>query len=183
LRVTVPIDVADTLAAEEYTELKLKHLHPEAGPYWKPKDLSEWGMSYLSRLGECAFSKLTGLPLNMNYAEYDGGIDFRHNGITIDVKTICKRKDPEDKALLVYADKLNGTNGKRPLKAHVLVLNEVFEDQNQVVTYGWCTLARFKRECHEVDKGFGPTYQLDERDLSAFRDLWMVLFELQVADF
>lgn len=92
-------------------------------------------------LGEMAFAKISGLPMNVSYKEQGDDYDFRFDGGTIDVKNASRL--PPYKQMLVFGK--HGNNSKPlELKSDYFVSSFLaFEDRDAkkatIIIVGFCT--------------------------------------------
>jgi len=110
---------------------------------------------YMSALAEVAWSKQTGWPVDTSVQYGDGGVDFRNNGRTYQIKA-------RDVARYSAPDLLCR---KKYVKADRFILAEVNLQEPDLIRFvGWCTKDELLLEIKDI-RGKGERYIRWRHDL------------------
>lgn len=132
----------------------------------------------VGKLGEVAFSKISGLPVDIAYKEKGDDYDFVCPIGTIDVKTSCKL--PAYKQMLITGESAGGA--KFDIKSDIFVagflshedkiLNENPWGKATVIIVGWCTKEEaMKGGLQKGKAGRHKNYEVHYRDLRPIAEL------------
>ena len=94
----------------------------------------------MGKLGEMAFAKLFGIPLDISYREKGDKYDFLVNGVSIDVKTTGpKRKKGPGLVLRANEKGFEIPIGKDIYVFSYCAFDDTLWKQAEIVFVGWCT--------------------------------------------
>ena len=126
----------------------------------------------VGRLGEIAFSKIFGVPVDLGYREGGDSYDFLLNGQHYDIKTRCQKYDPQ--VGMVYS--FTGSGKPIPLKSDIYVFG-LFEESilglHTVFLAGYCTKEQLiTLGPTKARRGSHYNYEIPFKNLSSILELY-----------